>query len=754
MVLLQWPLLLVSNIEQDDYEKHRLGQLIEELKNKEVAYVHTEKLERVLDLCSTKRDIAGVFIDWYVEEDINKKVDVVLNLRQKFSDLPIFILAEKIQSEVLPTEVLAALTGFYFLDEDTLPFIAGRLKRFISDYVKKLYPPFFEALQKYVENYKYAWHTPGHMGGEGFLKSPTGQAFYHFFGENIMRADLSVSVPELGSLLDHSGVVKEAEKLAEKTFLSDLTYFILNGTSTANQVIWHSQVSTNDIALVDRNCHKSLNYAMVITGAIPMYMKPRRNGIGIIGPVRLSEFSKAKGDLKKKENPLLSEQQRQLSFKMSALTNSTYDGLCYNVPLIKNTLENHVEYLHFDEAWYAYAAFHPIYKNFFGMTEDIQASNHPPVFCTQSTHKLLTAFSQASMIHVRHGGTEKIVHDEFNEAYMMHGSTSPNYPMIASLDISTQMMNRDGKQMSNDNILSAVELRQRIQKIHNEYKTKGDWFFKMWQPETLEDGTDFCNANPNSLINNQSVWILSAKDKWHGFDDIEDNFILLDPIKLTFLTPGVDKNGDYLDNGIPAGIVTDYLINKGIVVEKTDTYSFLMLHSFGTTRGKHGELLSTLIDFKSDYDRNTSLKEVFPNLLKEDDDYKTMGLRDLCDKMHNFFKEKDFLKVMHNAFEKLPKQVMKPADAYEALVRKQVEYVHLNEMMNRIPAVMLVPYPPGIPVMMGGELLNEEAKNIFSFLQTLQEFENTFKGYEKDIHGVERDVINGKIYYKTLCLKK
>lgn len=155
---------------------------------------------------------------------------------------------------------------------------------------------------------------------------------------------------------------------------------------------------------------------MVITGAIPVYMKPRRNALGIIGPVRLSEFSKESGLEKIKNSDLIEEGDDRTTYKMSALTNSTYDGICYNVTKIKNQLEDHVENLHFDEAWYAYAKFHPVYKGFFGMSDENCVGYHPPIFCSQSTHKLLTAFSQASMIHIKQGSSTHILPDEFNEA--------------------------------------------------------------------------------------------------------------------------------------------------------------------------------------------------------------------------------------------------------------------------------------------------------------------------------------------------
>lgn len=752
MNLLEWPLLVVADHLTDEFEKSRLNELVAQLRKDNITTLTSKNIKHVIDLCASQREIAGVLIDINMEGDEQLKNDIIVKLHQKFKHLPIFILAEKSNAEDIPTAVLEASSGFYWLDDDTITFMAGRLSHMMKEYVESNYGPFFKGLVKYVEEYKYAWHTPGHMGGEGFKKSPAGTALYNFFGENTLRSDLSISVPDLGSLLDHSGPIGDSEKFASETFNSDKSYYILNGTSTVNQIIWRSQVSRNDLALVDRNCHKSLNYAMVITNAKPMYMMPRRNALGIIGPVKMSEMTANAALHKKSQSAIVTEEDLGKEIVMSALTNSTYDGLAYNVRKVKKELGDHVKYMHFDEAWYAYARFHPIYDGFYGMTPD-DNKEHPPVFTSHSTHKLLNAFSQASMLHIKDGDKETIDPDEFNEAYMMHGSTSPNYPMIASLDVSTKMMHDNGEQMSHDNILDAIALRQRVAKMNAEFQTDGEWFFNMWQP-TEYKGKPFAETEAEILASNQDAWVLNSKDKWHGFQGLEDDFVLLDPIKLTFTTPGINPDGTYTAQGIPAGIVADYLMNKGIVNEKTDTYSFLMLHSFGTSKGKQGELLSALLNFKKEYDNNTSIKEIFPHLLEESEMYVTMGLKDLCDAMHNFYKENDFLRQMQLAFENLPQQAMKPSDAYEQVVRKNVEYTYLEDMMNKIPAVMLVPYPPGIPVMMGGEILDEASKAIHNYLSILEKYENAFPGYEKDIHGVERDIVDGEIKYKTLCIKE
>lgn len=757
METLKWRVLLVSGNRVTVYESSRLKKLAENFEADNLIVMELDVVEQAVAVCTNKRDIAGVLLDWNITEEDEPKVDAVLGLREKFPDLPVFVLAEKVMVEKLPEIIIPFLDGYYWLDDDSVNFMAGRLKHVIHGYIASVYPPFFGALIDYVNQYKYAWHTPGHMGGEGFLKGPAGVALYNFFGENTLRSDLSVSVTELGSLLDHTGVVSGAEQLAAEAYNADKSYFVLNGTSTANQMVWQSQVAEGDIVLIDRNCHKSLNYAVIQTDSIPVYMKPRRNGYGIIGPIRLSEFTKSKGAAKAKKSKLVPPEGQTGFFRISALTNSTYDGICYNVQMIKAQLEKHVSSLHFDEAWYAYAHFHPVYDGFYAMCDDYDKREHPPIFCSQSTHKLLTAFSQGSMIHIRQGTTEKINYDEFNEAYMMHSSTSPNYLILASLDVASKMMKDNGLQICHDNILDAVKLRQKIQAIYMDYRERGDWFFEMWQPnEAVVHGNKmhFVKADPEELALSQEAWLLNGKDDWHGFKDIEDGFVMLDPIKLTIKTPGIDMNGRFCEKGIPAQIVTDYLLDKGIVAEKTDTYSFLILHSIGTSKGKQGELLSGLFQFKQDYENNIPLKKLFPELAaKYPELYAGVGLHEHCDNMHRFFRKNNFMEVMEKAFQELPEQQMRPAEAYRRMVRKNTECIFLNQTMNRVPAVMIVPYPPGIPIIMGGEVLNEGSKYIFDFLRLMELFENTFKGYEKEIHGIERERDGTGVRYKVLCLK-
>lgn len=776
--LSSWPVLIVSGqVHRENDEGFRLREIIDNLTEEEgCSVIISLTYHDAYEVFQSRCDIGTVLIDWDIPAEFRMaekmiREELVSNIRTRNKTIPILLLTDRLGITDIRVDVLAKINGYLWKTADTPEFLAGRIETHVSEYADGIMPVFFGELVDYVNEFKYAWHTPGHMGGEGFLRSPAGVAFHKFFGENVLRADLSISVPELGSLLDHSGVTGDAEKFSAKVFGADKTFYVLNGTSTANQIIWHSQVLRDDIAFVDRNCHKSLNYAMVITEALPVYMIPRRNGLGIIGPVRLDEFRNKFIQDKINESKLIPEKAKKNMVKMSALTNSTYDGVCYNVLRIKKRLEKRVENLHFDEAWYAYAKFHPIYKNHFGMaehTKDLANMEHPPVFCSQSTHKLLTAFSQASMIHIKDGSAVKIEKDEFNESYMMHGSTSPQYNMVASLDVATRMMHDNGEIITNDIIIEAIQLRQKMVTIKNDLlaKNKNDWFFGMWQPQKVRlkikdkwQTKPFEKVDPEILAREQSAWTMSGEKEfnWHGFDRMEEDYVMLDPIKLTFTCPGSDDKGN-IDKkfGIPAAVVTNYLIGQGIVCEKSDYYSWLLLNSLGTTKGKQGTLLAELFKFKELFDANAPLEVVFPGLVAQyPGNYEGMGLKDHCLAIHAYFSDTKILDKLQAAFNVIPDQKMSPARAFHEVVKKNVEYVELKKMMGRVPAVMIVPYPPGIPIMMGGEKMDTKARPIHEYLTLRQDFENRFPGYESDIHGVERqEGDDGKKYFKTYCIKR
>lgn len=758
----QWKILTLEHHTANRRAEQRLDDMLNYIsKQYNVDAFRCSDETEFFDLLHYENDLAVVLLEFSEDKssDFERQLEEIRKINRY---IPVIAISKDRTIQTFNSNNYDALTDFYFILTDTIDFLANRMMEYAKNYVDTVVPVFLKALIEYTQKEKYPWHTPGHMGGDAFRKDPTGQFFYNYLGENVFRSDLSISVPELGSLLDHSGPVGEAEKNASRVFGSDLTYFVLNGTSSVNQIIWRGRVTHDDLAFVDRNCHKSLNYAVVGSQAIPTYMIPRRNGFGIIGPVRLNEFTRDFIENRLKENPLVDNKRIHEKIQMSALTNSTYDGLCYNVDKIKNRLDNSVKNMHFDEAWFPYAAFHPLYHNHFAMSKDSDNEmKYPPIFAAQSTHKLLAAFSQSSMLHAKNGtqGDEKndIVDPElFNEAYMMYGSTSPQYNMIASLDVSSKMMELDGERLLDDTIKDAINLRRDMMRVYHELKESNDWYFLPWQAEYFKfngKNVAFEDMDTDELAHNQDYWTLHKTDDWHGFDDIEDDYVMLDPTKITIRTPGMTVDGHYEEQGIPASVVTNYLINHGIVCEKTDYYSFLMLNSIGTTKGKQGALLVELTHFKDLYDKNAPMKEVFPDLCRDyPGEYDNEGLKDHCQRMHERIRELDLLGKMDEAYEVIPTPKMTPYEASKYVFSQRVKKVCVSDMMDNTAAVMVVPYPPGIPILMGGEKVDDKSKPIITYLLTREQFERDFPGYYGDIHGIEPEVIDGKRVFTTMII--
>jgi arginine/lysine/ornithine decarboxylase len=440
----------------------------------------------------------------------------------------------------------------------------------------------------------------------------------------------------------------------------------------------------------------------------------------------------------------------------AVITNSTYDGLCYNVARVEELLGATVDRLHFDEAWYGYARFNPMYRDRHAMHGEPAAhnANQPTVFATQSTHKLLAALSQASMIHVR-DGRRPIAHERFNEAYMMHASTSPLYPLLASIDVSAAMMDGEGGlSLTSESIREAVDFRQMVARLHAEHTAKGDWFFDAWQPPTAADPNGgkeipFYAASPEYLAGNPAAWVLRPDALWHGFGAIEDGYCMLDPIKVSIITPGGSPAGGLSDSGIPAAVVSAFLDAQGIVPEKTTDFTILFLFSLGITKGKWGTLINAFYDFKRHYDANSPVAATIPSLAAYGDRYAAMGLHDLCDAIFGAMKELGTTAAMAEAFATLPQVELSPVQAYERLVRDEVESLTLAEMPGRMAATGVVPYPPGIPLLMPGESAGAADGPILRYLKALEAFDRQYPGFTHDTHGVE--VVDGS--YRVLCLR-
>ena len=669
--------------------------------------------------------------------------DVLARKRRRNVQLPIFLFGDERTAEMVPAGVLKHANAFMRLFEDSPEFLARAIVRAAQLYLERLPPPMFKALMDYTLHASYSWHTPGHGGGVGFRKSPVGHLFYQFFGENTLRSDVSVSVGQLGSLLDHTGPIAAGERNAARIFGSDETLFVVGGTSTSNKIVWHGMVSRGDLVLCDRNCHKSILHSLIMTGATPIYLVPSRNGLGIIGPISRDQFTPASIRKKVAASPFAKETSGKV--RLMVVTNSTYDGLCYNVDAIKKSLGDAVEVLHFDEAWYAYANFHEFYDGYHAISSAAPArSPHAITFATQSTHKLLSALSQASMIHVQHADTKKLDMTRFNEAFMMHTSTSPQYGIIASCDVAAAMMERPGgRAIVQETIDEALSFRRAMAAVKKQLKSS--WWFEVWQPDAMA-------KKPSDET---SAWVLKPGDKWHGFEGLAENHALVDPIKVTILTPGLSPSGAMQAHGIPAAVVVKFLSQRRIEIEKTGLYSFLVLFSMGITKGKWSTLVTELLNFKDLYDANAPLDRVLPALTDAHPEaYAGTGLKDLCEAVHRVYREDNLPKAQKDMYTTLPEMAQRPAEAYDRLVRGRVESVEIDKLMGRTLAVMVVPYPPGIPVIMPGERLTRSTKSIQDYLLYAREFDRKFPGFETDIHGLRFEPAEGGRRYLVDCVSE
>ena len=672
-------------------------------------------------------------------------------VRRKNTDVPIYVYGETKTSRHLPNDILRELHGFIHMFEDTPEFVARHIIREAKSYLEGVQPPFFKALLDYAEDGSYSWHCPGHSGGVAFLKSPVGQMFHQFFGENMLRADVCNAVEELGQLLDHDGAIGESERNAARIFNADHCFFVTNGTSTSNKIVWHHTVAPGDVVVVDRNCHKSVLHSIIMTGAIPVFLKPTRNHFGIIGPIPQSEFEPAAIEAKIKANPLLKEKASStLKPKVLTLTQSTYDGVLYNTETIKNMLDGYIPNLHFDEAWLPHAAFHPFYGTYHAMGKKRIRPKEAMVYSTQSVHKLLAGISQASHVLVQDSQTHHLDRHLFNEAYLMHTSTSPQYSIIASCDVAAAMMEPPGgTALVEESIAEALDFRRAMRKVDAEYGK--DWWFKVWGPENLVDDG----------IGRADNWIIKAEKKgrkkkdedpnWHGFGDLADGFNMLDPIKATIVTPGLNLDGKFDKAGIPASIVTKFLAEHGVIVEKTGLYSFFIMFTIGITKGRWNSLLTALQQFKDDYDRNQPMWRILPEFCQKYARYERMGLRDLCHHIHSLYSKFDIAKLTTEMYLSDLKPAMKPSDAYAQIAHRNTERVPIDELEGRITTSLVTPYPPGIPLLIPGEVFN---KKIIDYLKFAREFNLQCPGFETDIHGlVEVKDDQGKTHYFADCVK-
>jgi arginine decarboxylase len=529
-------------------------------------------------------------------------LELVQRITRFRPELDVYILiAQEKEDDVVDKLFTESVDGYFYREERDYRGIYRILNAQIQERART---PFYDALKNYVWMAKDQWHTPGHSSGESLRGSPWVNDFYEFMGEHVFDADLSVSVPMLDSLMEPRGVIAEAQAKAAKAFGARRTYFATNGTSTANKVIFQTLLAPGEKLLLDRNCHKSVHHGVVLSGANPVYLDSALNRkYGLYGPVP--------------KRTLLNAIKKHPDAQALILTSCTYDGLRYDLaPIVSAAHEKGIKVI-IDEAWYGFARFHPEFRP--------TALEAGADYATQSTHKVLSAFSQASMIHINDPGFREHL---FRENFNMHTSTSPQYGLIASLDVARKQAVMEGYKLLSRTLELAKEVKE--------------------------------------LINSTRVFRVLELDDLLP-DKVKNDGIRLDPTKVT-----IDISGcGYTVEDLQKELFERY----NIQVEKSTFNTLTLLLTIGTTRSKVSRLYDALMRIARENKAPRRLVQTpeIPSFTK---------LRYL------------------------------PRDAYYCggeLVPVFDDRERVNKALTgRVCADQIVPYPPGIPVLVPGQLITPQ----------------------------------------------
>jgi ornithine decarboxylase len=758
-------LVCAPAFDADDLEGQRLQQIIMAIEKLGFPVTRARRIEDAELAVQADAAIGCTVVDWS-KKGLEGKTAALINLmRRRGLEMPIVILVRRKRLEDIPVEVLDFIDGYIFLAEETPEFIAKNLVSRLKQYAATLKAPFFGALVDYAERGNQLWTCPGHNGGIFYNRSPIGRIFVEHLGEAVFRDDLDNSVLELGDLLVHEGPALQAQKEAASIFGAEKTYFVLNGTSSSNKIVLSALVAQGDLVLFDRNNHKAAHHgALFIGGAIPIFLETDRNAHGLIGPIYHDALDETRIREKIRCHPLITDAdawRRDRPFRVAVIEQCTYDGTIYDAKMIVDKIGHLCDYVLFDEAWAGFMKFHPLFAGRFAMGLNNLGPKHPGIIATQSTHKQLASFSQASQIHVkdRHikGQRRRVEHRRFNEFFLLHASTSPFYPLFASLDVGAQMMKgRSGEVLWDDTVRLGIELRKKLRAIQREFDEKEKdperrWFFEAFVPDrvTIEtrDGAQqeipWEHVSTDDLASDARYWELSPSAPWHGFRRLAPGYVITDPNKLILLTPGFDRTtGSYAEYGIPAPIVAQYLRENEIVPEKNDLNSLLFLLTPGVESSKAGTLLSALVAFKKFHDGNARLEDVIGHFVqRRPARYSGLRLRDLCTEMHAFFRESATSTLQRAQFapEHLPTPAMTPWEAVRQMVRNNVDYLPVDQAFGRIATTLFVVYPPGIATIVPGERLDDRARPMLNYLKMFERSANLFPGFEAEIQGIYRE---------------
>lgn len=677
------------------------------------------------------------------------KNGIVEKIKNTGLKLPIFV--SVCCEEAFPDDICSSITGVFELCGSNTDFYGKQVETAIKKYEQALLPPFFDTLKKYVEMGNSTFACPGHQGGQFFRKHPVGRQFFDFFGETIFRSDMCNADVKLGDLLIHEGAPLDAQKYAAKVFNADKTYFVLNGTSSSNKVATNALLAKGDLVLFDRNNHKSNHHgALIQAGATPIYLETARNPFGFIGGIDAHCFKEA----------YLREQIREVAperadekrpFRLAIIQLGTYDGTIYNARQVVDRIGHLCDYILFDSAWVGYEQFIPMMNDCSPLLLELTPED-PGIIVTQSVHKQQAGFSQTSQIHKKDkhikGQARYCNHKRFNNAFMMHASTSPFYPLFAALDVNAKMHEgASGRYLWREAVKAGIEARKLLLK-----KCK---YIKPFIPSMI-DGRQWQDYPTEQMADDLRFFEFEPGQKWHSFEGYEKGQYFVDPCKFLLTTPGIDaETGKYTEFGIPATILANFLRENNIIPEKCDLNSILFLMTPAEDMAKMQHLVSQISRFEKLVDEDAPLSEVLPNVYNANKArYKDYTIRQLCQEMHNLYVSHDVKQLQKEMFRHahFPTKVMDPQEANLEFIRGNVELVPLSQIEGRIAAEGALPYPPGVLCMVPGEIWGGAVQRYFL---ALEEGINLLPGFSPELQGVYLESTpDGKIQALGYVLNK
>ena len=644
--------------------------------------------------------------------------------------IPVFLYLR--DEENTPEELVGHVVGVISDNLTDRRLFGRQIDEAAKRYEDKVLPPFFGALAQYVYKGKSQFDCPGHQGGAYFRRHPAGRAFYDFYGEELFRSDLCNADVAMGDLLIHEGAPLKAQKAAAKIYNADKTYFVLNGTSASNKVVLNAALTPGDLVLYDRNNHKSVNHgALLQAGATPIYLETARNPFGFIGGIDEKCFDeKYLRDLIREKCPEKADAKRP--FRLAVIQLGTYDGTIYNARQVVDKIGHLCDYILFDSAWVGYEQFIPMMRDCTPLLLELGPED-PGIFVTQSVHKQQAGFSQSSQIHKKdahiRGQDRFIPHKVLNNAFMMHASTSPFYPLFASLDVNAKMQEGEaGRRLWADCVKTTIDARKLLlDTCHH---------IKPFIPNKVR-GADWKSYPTNLISQDLEFFKFVPGEKWHSFEGYGESQYFVDPCKFMLTTPGINvETGEYEDFGVPATILANYLRENGIIPEKNDLNSILFLMTPAENKEKMDHLVSQIARFEKYLDEDAPLEDVLPGLYKHYEyRYHDYSIRQLCQEMHDFYKERNIKKIQKQMFrsEYMPKSVINPQDAHFAFLRGQAELVRMEDAEGRVAAEGALPYPPGVLCCFPGEVWGGP---VLKYFLAWQEAMGRMPGFAPELQGV------------------